>query len=97
MTNFKKGVDKTKKVCYHVTVERRKQLIESEVRKVQKIILEVTEECAQYVKEAAEKSGTTPERYIAGCIWRTVPKTISKQETKQAAEWALFDLKDYYV
>lgn len=64
---------------------------------MQKIILEVSDECAAYVKDAAEKSGTTPERYIAGCIWRTVPRMIPKQETKQAAEWALFDLQNYYV
>lgn len=64
---------------------------------MQKIILELSDTCMQYVRDAAEKSGTTPERYIAGCIWRTVPKTIPKQEIKQAAEWALFDLQNYYV
>lgn len=64
---------------------------------MQKIILEITDECAQYVRESAEKSGTTPERYIAGCIWRTVPKTIPKQVTSASAELALFDLQNYFV
>lgn len=64
---------------------------------MQKIILEVSDECAQYVKDAAEKSGTTAERYIAACIWKTVPKTIPKQDCKKASDWALFDLRNYFV
>lgn len=64
---------------------------------MQKIILELSDTCMQHVRESAEKSGMTVEHYVAACIWRTVPHTMTREEKTESQQLMLFDLYKHYV